>query len=105
RKGRTNVADEQRLKMFKELTEAPGAPGFEGRVRELMAQYLKPLSDELMTDRLGSIVGKKVGDADGPRVLVAGHMDEVAFMVTQITEEGFLRFQTLGGWWEQVMLA
>lgn len=99
------MADEQRLKMFKELTEAPGAPGFEGRVRELMAQYLKPLSDELVTDRLGSIVGKKVGDADGPRVLVAGHMDEVAFMVTQITEEGFLRFQTLGGWWEQVMLA
>lgn len=99
------MADEQRLKMFKELTEAPGAPGFEGRVRQLMADYLKPFSDELITDRLGSIVGKKVGDPAGPRVLVAGHMDEVAFMVTQITEEGFLRFQTLGGWWEQVMLA
>jgi len=99
------VADQQRLKMFKDLTEAPGAPGFEGRVRQIMADYLKPLCDGLETDRLGSIVGKKIGDPNGPKILLAGHMDEVAFMVTQITEEGFLRFQTLGGWWEQVMLA
>jgi endoglucanase len=48
--------------------------------------------------------GKHAGD-DAPRVLVAGHMDEVGFMVTLITDEGFLKFQTLGGWWEQVMLA
>ena len=39
------------------------------------------------------------------RVLVAGHMDEVGFMVTQITKNGMLRFQTLGGWWSQVLLA
>lgn len=37
--------------------------------------------------------------------MVAGHMDEVGFMVTQITDNGMLRFQTLGGWWSQVMLA
>ncbi len=99
------MADQQRLKMFKDLTEAPGAPGFEGRVRQLMVDYLKPLCDCLETDRLGSVVGKKVGDPNGPKILLAGHMDEVAFMVTQVTEDGFLRFQTLGGWWEQVMLA
>ena len=40
-----------------------------------------------------------------PRVMVAGHMDEVGFMVTQITEQGFIRFQPLGGWWSQVLLA
>ena len=40
-----------------------------------------------------------------PRIMFAGHMDEVGFMVTYITEEGYLNFQTLGGWWEQVMLA
>lgn len=37
--------------------------------------------------------------------MVAGHMDEVGFMVTQVTDNGMLRFQTLGGWWSQVMLA
>ncbi len=37
--------------------------------------------------------------------MVAGHMDEVGFMVTSITENGMLRFQPLGGWWSQVLLA
>lgn len=37
--------------------------------------------------------------------MVAGHMDEVGFMISGITENGMLRFQTLGGWWNQVMLA
>ncbi len=96
------------LKMFKELTEAPGVPGAEGPVREVMARYLGPLG-EVVTDGLGSIVAYKSGsgvDRDkGPRVLIAGHMDEVGFMVTQIDDDGFLKFQSLGGWWEQVMLA
>jgi len=37
--------------------------------------------------------------------MVAGHMDEVGFMVTSVTDKGMLRFQTLGGWWSQVLLA
>ena len=37
--------------------------------------------------------------------MVAGHLDEIGFMVTSIDDNGFLRFQTIGGWWEQVMLA
>ena len=37
--------------------------------------------------------------------MVAGHMDEVGFMVTGITEAGMVRFQPLGGWWSQAVLA
>lgn len=95
------------LQMLKDLTDAPGVPGQEGPVREVMARYLAP-HGELLYDNLGSIVGMNRGknvDDDAPRILVAGHMDEVGFMVTLITDEGFLKFQTLGGWWEQVMLA
>jgi putative aminopeptidase FrvX len=98
---------EETLQMLKDLTDASGVPGQEGPVREVMARYLAPLG-ELQYDNLGSIVavsrGKHTGD-DAPRVLVAGHLDEVGFMVTLITDEGFLKFQPLGGWWEQVMLA
>ena len=47
----------------------------------------------------------KRGDENGPAVMVAGHMDEVGFMVTSITDNGMIRFQTLGGWWSQVLLA
>jgi putative aminopeptidase FrvX len=92
-------------KLFEELTQAAGAPGFEGEVRGVMRKYLAEHADELIQDRLGSIFGVKKGDPEGPTVLVAGHMDEVAFMITRVMPEGFLRFQPMGGWWSQVMLA
>lgn len=91
--------------LFKTLTELPGAPGNEHAVRKFMKKELGAVSDELIQDNLGSIFGVKHGDQDGPRIMVAGHMDEVGFMVTQITDNGMLRFQPLGGWWNQVMLA
>jgi len=90
--------------LLKELTEAPGVPGFEEPVRKIMESRLQGLC-ELSGDRLGSLIARKQGSADSPRIMFAGHMDEVGFMVTQITDEGYLKFQALGGWWEQVMLA
>src|SRR5690606_41974222 len=41
----------------------------------------------------------------GPKVLLAGHLDEVAFMVSKMMDNGFLRLQPLGGWWGHVMLS
>ncbi|CAA9240462.1 MAG: Putative aminopeptidase YsdC [uncultured Chloroflexia bacterium] len=95
---------DETLTMLRELVEAPGVPGQESAVRDVMRRYLEPLG-EVRTDNLGSIVGRKVGQEGGPKIMLAGHMDEVGFMVTRITDEGYLKFQTLGGWWEQVMLA
>lgn len=98
--------DQQTLEMFKTLTELPGAPGNERAVRQFMRTELEKYSDEIVLDNLGGIFGvRRSSKADAPKILVAGHMDEVAFMVTSITDNGMLRFQTLGGWWNQVMLA
>lgn len=93
------------LQMMKDLSETDGVVGYEHEVRGKLKAYLEPFSDEIMTDRLGSIVGKHVGESTGPKILVAGHMDEIGWMVTSITEKGFLRLQPLGGWWPHVMLA
>lgn len=93
------------LQLMKALTEADGVPGYEREVRVKMNEYLESLSDEIVRDKLGGIAGKKIGDPAGPKVLIAGHMDEVGWMVTSITEKGFLRFQPLGGWWPHVLLA
>ena len=95
------------LQLLKDLTDAPGVPGQEGPVREIMERYLAP-HGELMYDGLGSVVARKQGKNAGdnaPKILIAGHMDEVGFMVTMIDPDGFIKFQSLGGWWEQVMLA
>lgn len=53
-------------------------------------------------DRVGSLICRN-GES-GPRVMLAAHMDEIGFMVKHITEEGFLKFLPLGGWWDQVLL-
>src|SRR5690625_3976783 len=89
--------------MFKELTELQAVPRDERLDREFMQQAMEPYADTGIHDNLGGIFGVKHGER--PRVMVAGHMDEVGFMVTQITDNGMLRFQPLGGWWNQVLLA
>jgi len=95
--------NQETLDLFKNLTELQGAPGNEHPVRAFMKNELEKYADEVIQDNLGGVFGVKHGG--GPRVLVAGHMDEVGFMVTQITDNGMIRFQPLGGWWNQVMLA
>ncbi|MBT2735846.1 M42 family metallopeptidase [Bacillus sp. ISL-7] len=96
---------DETLTMLKELTDAKGIPGNEREVREVMEKYIAPFADEITTDGLGSLIAQKVGKEGGPKIMVAGHLDEVGFMITQIDDKGFLRFQTVGGWWGQVMLA
>ncbi|PAD33935.1 M42 family metallopeptidase [Terribacillus saccharophilus] len=95
--------NEKTLDLFKQLTELQAAPGNEQLMRAFMKERLKPYADEIIQDKLGGIFGVKKGK--GPKVMAAGHMDEVGFMVTGITPNGLLRFQTLGGWWSQVLLA
>lgn len=95
---------DETLTMLKELTDAPGPSGFEEPVRRVMRRYLEPYG-EILTDNLGSIAARKSGQENGPKVLIAGHLDEIGFMITRITDEGYLKFQTIGGWWDQVMLA
>ncbi|WP_046226644.1 M42 family metallopeptidase [Paenibacillus dauci] len=96
---------DEMTQMMKELTETDGVSGFERSVRDKMAGYLEPLSDEILKDRLGSIVGKKTGNEGGPKVLIAGHLDEIGFLVTGITSKGFLKFQQLGGWWPHSVMS
>ncbi|MTD29610.1 M42 family metallopeptidase [Planomicrobium sp. YIM 101495] len=96
---------DETLTMLKDLTDANGIPGNERQSREVMKKYISPFADSIETDGLGSLIAKKEGDANGPKIMVAGHLDEIGFMITQIDDKGFLKFQTVGGWWNQVMLA
>ena len=96
---------DETLTMLKDLTDAKGIPGNEREPREVMKKYITPYADEIVFDNLGSLIAKKSGDESGPKIVVTGHLDEVGFMITQIDKNGFLKFQTVGGWWNQVMLA
>src|SRR5699024_8268772 len=93
------------LTMLKDLTDAKDGSGHEKEARDVMESCIRPYADELYTGHLGSLIAKKSGQDHGPKIMVAGHLDEVGFMVTRIDDEGFVYFQTIGGWWSQVMLA
>lgn len=97
--------DRREEELLIELVSANGVPGNEDEVRAVFKKHAEPFADKIMYDGLGSIIAKRVGEKDGPKIYFSGHLDEVGFMVTQITEKGFIKFQTLGGWWGQVMLA
>lgn len=90
------------LTLLKELTEAHSVPGHEDEVRAIFCDELGGLG-EISADRSGSVFCTLPGD--GPRVMIAGHMDEVGFMVQNITPDGFLQFLPLGGWWEHNLLS
>jgi endoglucanase len=95
---------DQTALLLKTITEADGVPGYESEVRSVMREYLEDVA-VVQQDKLGSIIGSHAGAGeDGPRVMLAGHMDEIGFMVRHVTDEGFIKFLPLGGWWDQVLL-
>jgi len=87
--------------LLKELSEAHGVPGYEEEVASVIARLMAP-HGRVSRDRVGSVICQQ-GDG-GPRVMLAAHMDEIGFMVHHVSQEGFLRFLSLGGWWDQVLL-
>ena len=93
---------DQTEQFLKALTEAHGVPGYETEVRAGLRQYMSPLGD-VSQDKLGSLVGHQPGQ--GPKVMLAGHMDEIGFVVTYVSDEGFIKFLPLGGWWDQTLLS
>lgn len=92
---------DETTELLKRVTEAHGVPGYETEVRAVLRELMEPLG-ELSQDKLGSLICRQPGE--GPKVMLAGHMDEIGFLVHHITDDGFIKFIQLGGWWDQVLL-
>ncbi len=92
------------IRLLKSLTEAHGTSGSEGAVRDIFRRELAGCGT-MGHDRLGGVWCERAGPDEGPRVLVAGHMDEVGFAVQRITAQGYLKVVALGGWWTHTLLA
>ncbi len=97
------MLDDKALDIMKKMMEAFGPSGFEREVNSLIKDYMKYIADETVTDKLGSVAFTLKGE--GPKILLAGHTDEVGFIISSITDEGYMTFNQLGGWWDQVLLA
>lgn len=86
------------LDLLKELCALNGVSGDENAVRAFIREKAEPYADSIRTDALGSlIVFKKGKKPTGNKLMLAAHMDEVGVIVTKITDEGFLKFDFVGG--------
>ena len=84
------------LELLSRICEAPGAPGYEKKIRALILKEIEGLTDSVELDNMGNIYAIKKGKKD-KKVMVGAHMDEIGFIVTHIDDNGFIRFHTLGG--------
>lgn len=91
------------LDMLKEMSEAHGISGCEKEVSRIMKRWMSPYTDEIDYDNLGSIIGLQKGEEHGPKIMIAGHLDEVGFLVREIDTKGFIRMLPVGGWWGHVL--
>jgi tetrahedral aminopeptidase len=82
--------------LLNKICTTPGTSGFEQRIRAVVLEELKGLTDEVEMDNMGNIYAIKKGKSN-KRVMVGAHMDEIGFIVTHIDDKGFIRFHTLGG--------
>jgi endoglucanase len=80
---------------LKSLVELYGPSGDEFLVADYIQATIAPYVDEVWVDKMGNVLAHKKGE--GPKVLVAAHMDQIGFMVTDIDDKGFLRVTSVGG--------
>ena len=94
--------EQKALDFLKKLSESFGPSGFERDAVRIVKDYVAPFADELKNDKLGSLHFSAKGS--GPVVLLPGHVDEVGFVISGVNQLGFLTFNPLGGWFDQVLL-
>lgn len=82
---------------LKELCLCPSVSGREQKIRDKITAYIKPLCDEVYTDKLGNLIAVKHGTGEGKRIMLAAHMDEIGFIVTFIEDSGMIRIAPVGG--------
>lgn len=84
-------------RLLQALSNAHGPSGYEGPVRAVMRDAMSPFADRIETDGLGSLIAVLEHDEEAPNIMVAAHLDEVGMLVKRITDDGYIKIQTLGG--------
>ncbi len=88
--------------LLEKLSNAHGVSGYEGNIRQIIEEEVRPYVDEIKTDKMGNLIATKKGGK--PVVMLAAHMDEIGLMVKYVDDKGFARFTKTGGWFDQTLL-
>jgi putative aminopeptidase FrvX len=90
--------------LLRKLLTAPGPPGHESRPARVWREAAEGFADEVTTDKLGTTVARVNGRGDAPLMAVVGHIDEIALLVSHVSDKGFLHVVQSGGWDAQVLV-
>ena len=93
------------VKLLKKICEAPGVPGYESKIRNIIIKEVKSLVDSVEVDNMGNVITYKKGKSKDKKAMIGAHMDEIGFIVTHIDDHGFVRFTTLGGFDPKTLVA
>src|SRR3972149_3650077 len=86
------------IKLLERLCNACAVSGEEGVVRKIVIEQVRPLADEVQIDSMGNVLVIRRGQVEHRlKVMLAAHMDEVGMMIVQDDEDGYFRFETVGG--------
>lgn len=88
-----NKAD---FNFLKELVETPSPSGYEQPAQRVIRKQLEPFADGIDSDVMGNLIARLEGTG-GPKVMLAGHCDEIGFMVQYVDDNGFIFFGAIGG--------
>lgn len=92
--------------LLKELTNLNGVSGDEGAVREYIMEKIALYADEITVDTMGNLIAFKKGSGDnGKKIALCAHMDEVGFILSGITDDGYIKFKPVGGIDERILLS
>lgn len=95
-----------RIKLMEEMTQVVGIAGNERYVSQCLKSYLEPYCDEIVYDHLGSLFAvKRCHKDNAKKVMVCGHMDEVGLMITEMTDNGLMKFIKIGAIDNQILLS
>jgi endoglucanase len=93
---------------LEQLSNAFGVSGAESDVRKIVLEAAKPYADEWRIDTMGNLFVTRKHRQDissAPlRVMITAHMDEVGFIISKVTDDGRLKFKTVGGFDQRVLL-
>src|SRR6056297_617924 len=92
------------LDFFLSALRTPSPSGYEERIQQLTAGYLRPHADSIKTDIHGNLIATKQAAEEAPRLMFAGHCDQIGMLVSHIDEQGFVYAQTIGGWDPQQLI-
>jgi len=96
--------EERSFEFLKRLLDSPGPSGHETRAARIWREEAARFADRVDADVAGNSVAW-LNEGGSPRVMLAGHIDEIGVMITHIDDEGFLYFEGIGGWDPQVLVA